>query len=77
MVQAAYNLVEEGADVNEPNNDGQTPLFLACADGHIAMLPNLVMMGADANWQDKYGNTPLHVTCLETPEKVPTPSLCI
>ena len=70
MVQAAYSLIDEGADINEPNNAGQTPLFLACAEGHVAMLPNLVMLGADPNWRDKRGNTPLHVICLKTPDRV-------
>jgi ankyrin repeat protein len=70
LVQAAYCLYEAGAEVNEPNDDGQTPLFMACAEGHVAMLPNLVMLGADANWTDKWGNTPLHVICMKTPDRV-------
>ncbi|KAH6892463.1 ankyrin repeat-containing domain protein [Thelonectria olida] len=48
------------ADVNEQNNDGDTPLLLACRHGHFPLIAKLLSNGARANIANKYGETPLH-----------------
>ena len=50
-------LIEAGARVNAPSNDGSTPLHLA-ANPKFAEL--LVRHGADINAKAKNGDTPLH-----------------
>ncbi|KAH6974890.1 hypothetical protein EDB80DRAFT_658877, partial [Ilyonectria destructans] len=48
------------ADVNEQNNDRDTPLLLACRHGHFPLIVKLLSNGARANIANKYGETPLH-----------------
>jgi ankyrin repeat protein len=48
-----------GADVNQSDNDGKTPLHEAAVNGHIEIVKLLLDAGADVNAQDKHGNTPL------------------
>jgi uncharacterized protein len=53
----------DGADVNSKNNDGYTPLMIACsqipADNEIVQL--LIANGADVNSQTSYGLTALKI----------------
>lgn len=48
-------LVEAGADMNQPNQDGMTPLMLAC-DEHPEIALYLLDKGANPNLVDKHGN---------------------
>ena len=50
---------EEGADVNIPNNNGNTPLMIATRNGHTEIARMLIDRGADVNIPDNNGNTPL------------------
>jgi ankyrin repeat protein len=50
-------LIENGAEVNIKNTDGETPIHEAY-NMEIAEL--LINNGADVNVKDKYGRTPLH-----------------
>ena len=53
-------LIEHGADVNQANNIGTTPLIIATQEGHFEALQLLIDAGAYLNTQDKDGRTPLH-----------------
>ncbi|KAL8999176.1 MAG: hypothetical protein Q9169_001955 [Polycauliona sp. 2 TL-2023] len=53
-------LMDHGADPNIPNDFGETPLFLAVSDGHIAAAEFLLQHGANVNARDKDGSTPIH-----------------
>jgi ankyrin repeat protein len=51
-----------GADVNQANDNGFTPLFTAAQAGHLAAVRCLVMdFGADVNKGKKDGSTPLMI----------------
>jgi ankyrin repeat protein len=56
-------LMNEGANVNIQDKDGQTPLHYAC--GHEPSVAEfLVKHGADVNTLNNDGWTPLHLACL-------------
>ncbi|MDD4889230.1 MAG: ankyrin repeat domain-containing protein [Phycisphaerae bacterium] len=52
-------LVAHGADVNEVNRDGQTPLAGAAWNGHQATVEFLLARGANINARDRFGYTAL------------------
>jgi hypothetical protein len=54
-------LLEEGADPNIRDGDGNTPLHFAASKGCAEVARLLLEHGADPNAQDKNGETPLHV----------------
>jgi hypothetical protein len=54
-------LLEEGADPNIRDGDGNTPLHFAASKGCAEVARLLLEHGADPNAQDKSGETPLHV----------------
>ncbi len=55
-------LLEAAPDsVNQPDNQGVTPLCVAVYNFDLLMLQELLNNGADVNSQDEKGNTPLHV----------------
>ena len=43
--------------------DGCSPLFLACREGHVELIPPLLKAEANPNTPNKHGCTPLHVAC--------------
>lgn len=53
-------LLEEGFDVAALDNQGQTPLHCAAAEGHERMVKLLVENGASVSANDILGKTPLH-----------------
>lgn len=53
-------LLADGADPNEGNQHGSTPLNRAAAYGHLGVVDLLLAAGADPNAADKYRWTPLH-----------------
>jgi ankyrin repeat protein len=57
----ARDFIDDGADVNAPDPEGESPLHLAAAleDDEVARL--LLSHGARVDAQDPHGNTPLHV----------------
>jgi ankyrin repeat protein len=59
----AQCLVQElGADVNEANGEGYTPLYVAAGKGDLAMVRCLVKeLGADINKTNNEGDTPLFI----------------
>jgi len=50
-------------DVNETNNDGETPLISACWFGHQSIVKYLTEHGAKVDKQNKVGKTPLIAAC--------------
>ncbi|OGM43277.1 hypothetical protein ABOM_008652 [Aspergillus bombycis] len=47
-------------NINEKGLLGETPLLLACRNGHLSTVQALLDLGADAKLSDDYGTTPLH-----------------
>ncbi len=62
-INLVKSLVENGADVNQPDGNGNTPLFIACKNGNKALAKYLIDNGADVNQPDGNGNTPLFIAC--------------
>lgn len=58
---AATALLELGAPVDAPANDGETPLHLAAAEGKTQAIRLLVKMRADVNQANADSETALHV----------------
>ena len=54
-------LIDSGANVNLKNNQGQTALFIACANGCVEYINLFAEKGCDINLVDNQGNTPLIV----------------
>lgn len=57
---AAMLALKGGADVNERDAHGRTPLHWCADGGHVKLAMNLALLQADVNAQDEYGQTPLH-----------------
>jgi len=53
-------LISQGADVNEKNRMGWTPLHTAIRNRQQALIEPLIAKGADVNAKDNSGQTPLH-----------------
>jgi len=58
--QLLTTLLQCGANPNQENEFGITPLHIAVSSGDIKVIKALVESGADINLADKQGNTPLH-----------------
>ncbi|MEN9447624.1 MAG: hypothetical protein RJA25_914 [Bacteroidota bacterium] len=56
-------LISEGANVNEANEFGDTPLSTACYCGHTEIAKLLIMHEADIHAADDRGITVLHNAC--------------
>jgi len=58
-------LIEHGANVNQKNEKGSTPLCLACYNGNENIVKYLVKHGANINQRNDDLYTPLTITCSE------------
>jgi ankyrin repeat protein len=58
-VRALRTLIARRANVNEPSNDGSTPLLWAVYNSDLDMTRALIAAGAAVNTPNKYGVTPL------------------
>ncbi len=52
-------LVKQGADINRPDTNGDTPLHLAVKKGYRVLVKLLITHGAEINSLDAGGHTPL------------------
>ena len=55
-------LLQQGADVNETDGSGNTPLLRAASRGHLEIMRVLIENGANINTRNKLGSTPLMMT---------------
>ena len=62
-VEIVLLLIQYGADVNESNGHGETPLHKACMGGHLEVIRRLIEQRSDVN-SNKSHRTPLHEACL-------------
>jgi len=59
-VTRAISLIQEGANVNEINSFGWTPLHIAARDGKTGFANSLIKHHANIDVRDLVGQTPLH-----------------
>lgn len=59
-VQTVQRLLKDGADVNDKDIEGRTPLYYAVSNGHIDIVNTLLKNGADITQVTNKGNIPLH-----------------
>ena len=57
-------LVENGADVNTRNDDGETPLILATENENLDVMRFLIRNGSDVNARKNDGKTPLIIASM-------------
>ncbi len=60
LVVIAKFLLSNGADVNQQNQIGRTPLHEVSWNGHVGVAELLLTNGADVDARDSSGATPLH-----------------
>ena len=68
--KTASLLLEAGADPDEQDEYGRTPLHFAARNGHDKVVALLLEAGADPDAQDDHGRTPLHFAAKSTFDKV-------
>ena len=63
-----FKLLHElvGADVvNEPDEEGQTPVYLAAVEGEVEPICALHALGADINKADNVGSRPVDIAAVQ------------
>ena len=70
QTNVAHYLIASGADVNIPDNNGETALMWAMASGDegLGIVEDLIAHGADLNAKDKYGVTVLSYASSDPPK---------
>jgi ankyrin repeat protein len=53
-----------GADINQPNVDGETPLHVAAAKGRLVVVKLLLKHAAEIDAADRDGHSPLHAAVI-------------
>lgn len=61
---AAFALLAQHVDVNEPEADGTTALHWAVREGDSEMTGRLIKAGANVKAANRYGVTPLYLACV-------------
>ena len=59
---AAFALVDAGADIDQANAEGTTPLMIAVINGRFDLAMQLLKRGADPTLANEAGGTPLYST---------------
>jgi ankyrin repeat protein len=59
------SLIEYNANVNQCDNESNTPLHWACRNGHDEVAKVLIARNANVNQCDNFNNTPLHWACFK------------
>src|SRR5689334_7780931 len=59
QAKAVQELIAAGADINEKDDTGMTPLMVAASQGHASIVQMLIKAGADVASLDKGGATAL------------------
>ena len=54
-------LIKGGADCNQSDENGRTPIHIASFFGCVSVVDLLIKVGADCNKSDKDGRTPIYV----------------
>ena len=54
-------LGKDNCNVSSEDNDGMTPLHIACQNGHTRIAELLLDRGADINHKNTEGSTPLNL----------------
>jgi len=63
-------LVEAGADIDAVNAFGNTPLHIACLNGHESVSRHLVASGADYNLINHAGQSAVHIAAASTQVRI-------
>ncbi|XP_076459594.1 uncharacterized protein LOC143292853 [Babylonia areolata] len=58
-------LLENGADAEAADEQGVTPMQIACSSGDVDLLRELLKHGGSVNSHNKNGETPLHQACVQ------------
>ena len=48
--------------MNQADNSGHTPLWIASEEGHLEIVKLLIESGGSVNRANSYGNIPLHIS---------------
>ena len=54
---------KNGVDINKEDDFQETPLYIACENGHLEVVKLLIKNGADINKADENQATPLYIVC--------------
>ena len=54
-------MLDKGAEVDRADEDGFTPLYIACQNGHVDAARLLLEKGAEVDRATKKGSTPLGI----------------
>ena len=65
MLKSLQLLIEAGADKDQANVIGETPLFIAAHQGHLDVVRHLVEVGAHKDQTTNDGETPLWIAAQE------------
>ena len=63
ILESVKTLVEKGADIDKPDEFGDTPLMISCWCGFIPKTDFLLEKGAKIDHQNKFGRTSLMNAC--------------
>ena len=76
-LRRVIQLIGEGANVNEKNRDGETPLQLAAMSNCVDIAGVLIQSGADLKARDRKGWTALHMATASSQYTAPVAELLI